>query len=283
MSKTYAVVPAAGRGLRMGGDRPKQFLELAGRPILTHTLDMLSDSGLLGGIFLVVPSDFLARTEELVESFCAGSATKFFHRLRTSSSSTADAFPRDTAAPVDERFIADPAGSGAGGMVFISVVAGGAERQDSVYNALRRLPLDCEWVMIHDGVRPFASSRLLKETLETARIDGAAIAAIPSTDTVKRVKGELVLETLPREQIWLVQTPQVFRKEIILRAYDEARMRGWTGTDDASFVERMGIPVAVVRGERSNIKVTTPEDLSWAAWLLADRSSSSSGAKPAKC
>ena len=92
---------------------------------------------------------------------------------------------------------------------------------------------------------------------------GACIAAVPATDTIKRVGAGRVLLTLPREEIWLVQTPQVFRKDLLLEAYREAQRQGWNGTDDASFVERLGVPVSVVRGERSNIKVTTPEDLDW--------------------
>lgn len=150
----------------------------------------------------------------------------------------------------------------------IRFVAGGAERQDSVLNALLQLPQDCGWVVIHDGVRPFASLQLIRSTLDLAMTAGAAIAAIPSTDTVKRVEGGRVAETLPREAIWLVQTPQVFRKDLILGAYHEARRQGWTGTDDASFVERLGHPVAVALGERFNIKVTTPEDLEWGASFM---------------
>ena len=82
------------------------------------------------------------------------------------------------------------------------------------------------------------------------------------------------METLSREEIWLVQTPQVFRRDILVEAYREARRQGWSGTDDAFFVERLGLPVAVVPGERSNIKVTTREDLAWGSWFLAQAPSS---------
>lgn len=227
MSNTIAIVPAAGRGVRMGADRPKQFLELSGKSILAHTLDALADLPFLGGALLVVPEGFMEEAADLA---------------------------RRCARP--ERFP-------------ISVVAGGAERQDSVFNGLSSLPEDCEWVFIHDGVRPFASPKLMEETWREARRAGACIAALPATDTIKRVEDGRVLQTLRREEIWLVQTPQVFRKDILTNAYLEARRGGWTGTDDASFVERCGIPVSVVRGERVNIKVTTPEDLEWAAWFLS--------------
>ncbi len=222
MSTTCAIVPAAGRGLRMGRDKPKQFLEISGRSIILHTLDALSGAAFLSEIFLVVPRDFMAPTEELVK-----------------------------------------------GRKGVTVVEGGAERQDSVFNGLRKLPPECRWVLIHDGVRPFASSRLIEDTWKGALATGASIAAVPATDTVKRAKSGRVVETLSRDEIWLVQTPQVFRRDIIVDAYEAASRRGWSGTDDASFVEWLDVPVSVVRGERSNIKVTTPEDLEWAEWFLA--------------
>jgi 2-C-methyl-D-erythritol 4-phosphate cytidylyltransferase len=229
MSDTYAVIPAAGRGLRMGLSRPKQFYHLSGKPILAHTIHTFVQSGIFDGLCLVVPDDYIAETEELI------------HGLSSLPFS-------------------------------VSVVPGGAERQDSVYNGLQQLPPQCRWVVIHDGVRPFVSAELLKTTWESGRRTGAAIAALPATDTIKRVESGHVRETLPREEIWQVQTPQAFGKEIILAAYSEAIRNGWKGTDDASFVERLGIPVSVVLGHRTNIKVTTPEDLEWAAWWLSRRS-----------
>ncbi|MGV8075538.1 MAG: 2-C-methyl-D-erythritol 4-phosphate cytidylyltransferase [Syntrophobacteraceae bacterium] len=231
MSTTYAVVPAAGRGVRMGGDRPKQFLDLSRKPILLHTLHALSRAVFLSGIILAVPQDYVNEVERLLEG-------------------ERGQWSRD---------------------IPISVIAGGAERQDSVYNSLERLPAECEWVLIHDGVRPFASVRLMEETWTLAREMGAAIAALPATDTVKRVSGNRVVETLPREAIRLVQTPQVFRKDALKVAYDEARRQGWSATDDAGLMERIGMPVGVVVGERFNIKVTTPEDLLLAECLLKEK------------
>jgi len=147
-------------------------------------------------------------------------------------------------------------------------VTGGAERRDSVWNGLKHLPGDCEWVLIHDGVRPFVSLKLLEDTWAAAADTGASIAAVPAVDTVKRVACGHVVETLPREEIHLVQTPQVFRKDILMEAYSKAEDHSWTGTDDASFVERLGVAVAVVPGEWSNIKVTTPQDLEWGEWFM---------------
>ncbi len=227
MPKTYAVIAAAGRGLRMGKAQPKQFLEISGKPILAHTIHAVSRVGFVSGIFLAVPGEFVGTVENMVSPELSPG-------------------------------------------VELRVVAGGAERQDSVYNAIRALPGDCGWVMIHDGVRPFASRELFEATWRKARETGAAIAAAPSTDTVKRVDGGgVVVETLARETIWLVQTPQIFRTDLILRAYEKARDEGAAVTDDASLVERTGAAVSVVRGESTNIKVTAPEDLVWAEWFMS--------------
>lgn len=258
MEKIHAIIPAAGRGIRMGHGKPKQFLELNGKPILVHTLETFCQVEFLSGILLVVPEPFLKETRDLLHRY---------FRLETASGreiqNPADQNPwyrmgwnqKTSASPVhDEKLV--------------RFVIGGAERQDSVFNGLQQLPADCGWVMIHDGVRPFASIDLIQRAWELGRESGACIAALPSTDTVKRVVDGEVAETLPRESIWLVQTPQVFRKDLILRAYEEAHRNGWLGTDDASFVERFGHPVAVTLGERSNIKVTTPEDLEWGGSFL---------------
>jgi 2-C-methyl-D-erythritol 4-phosphate cytidylyltransferase len=255
METTYAIIPAAGRGIRMGHDRPKQFLDLNGKPILVHTLETFCRVELVTGILLVVPEPSLQETRDLLDSHFRLERTAgqepdspagqgFWHRL--TGPLKASGFPSSCAK-------------------LLRLVVGGAERQDSVYNGLQHLPEDCGWVMIHDGVRPFASSDLILRVWEAGRELGACIAALPSTDTVKRVLDGKVAETLPRDTIWLVQTPQVFRKDLILGAYEEARRQGWVGTDDASFVERSGHPVAVTLGERSNVKVTTPEDLEWGA------------------
>jgi 2-C-methyl-D-erythritol 4-phosphate cytidylyltransferase len=143
-----------------------------------------------------------------------------------------------------------------------ALVPGGEERQDSVWQGLCALGEETGWVVIHDGVRPLVTGSVISAALETAFLKGAAVVGVPVKDTVKRVNPDLtVSETPPRESLWLVQTPQVFRKDIVLNAYQKAFRLGWRGTDDASLVERMGVKVQMVRGEYDNIKVTTPEDL----------------------
>ncbi len=253
MEKTYAIIPAAGKGIRMGGDQPKQLMDLYGKPILVHTLETFCQVDLISGILLVLPERFVRDTQDLL--------------LRHMGLEPA-AGQGVPSSPDRSPWLRIECGVGAGPVLkkvrkFLRFVVGGIERQDSVSNALGQLPADCGWVVIHDGVRPFVSLDLIRRTCELAVVSGAAIAAVPSTDTVKRVENGEVAETLPRQSIWLVQTPQVFKRGLILKAYDEARLQGWIGTDDASFVERLGHTVAVAQGERSNIKVTTPEDLEW--------------------
>jgi len=249
MTETIVVIPAAGRGVRMGRDKPKQFLELAGKPVLSHTLATFSQVPFVNGILLVVPADFIDRAE-VVARACQ---EELVRGLRARAMAGEGGNPPAVA----------------GNIPSIRVIPGGAERQDSVYNALQNLPDECGWVMIHDGVRPFASLKLIEETWMAAQKTGASIAALPATDTIKRVLDGKVAETISRDEIWLVQTPQVFRKDLILEAYRQARERGWAGTDDAFFVERLGVSVVAVKGEASNIKVTTPGDLEWAEWRLA--------------
>ena len=138
------------------------------------------------------------------------------------------------------------------------VCVGGKRRQDSVVAGLSRLS-NCHWVVIHDGARPLVTADLIERGLEAAAETGAAIAAVPVTDTIK-VAGDdrLVKETSPRHNLWAVQTPQVFRSDIITRAYKQAR---GDVTDDASLVEQMDSGVKLYTGSYDNIKVTTPDDL----------------------
>ncbi len=138
------------------------------------------------------------------------------------------------------------------------VCAGGRRRQDSVAAGLRRLN-NCDWVVIHDGVRPLVTVDLINRGLEAARETGAAVTAVPVTDTIKLAGDDrIVRQTPPRQNLWAVQTPQVFDIKIITEAYSRA-----TGdvTDDASLVEQLGYRVKIYMGAYDNIKITTPDDL----------------------
>ncbi len=222
----WVVVPAAGMGRRMGTATSKQFLQLAGRPILTHTLELFLNHTAIDGIILVVPraEQDLCRAQVLTDL---------------------------------------PGGKP------VRMVPGGAERQDSVRAGLAACAAsDDDLVLIHDGVRPLFNARLIDPLLQQAADTGAAIVAVPVKQTVKRVASGRVVETPERRCLWLAQTPQAFRFDLICQAHDQALRDGFVGTDDASLVERLGKPVAVVEGDYRNIKITTPEDLVLAEALL---------------
>ncbi len=149
------------------------------------------------------------------------------------------------------------------------VVPGGQARQDSVYIGLQRAKAETDLVLIHDGVRPFVSREVVLATVEAAKEWGAAIAAVPVIDTIKRVDTDgFVVETLQRGQLWSVQTPQVFRYALLMQAHRAIRERGIVATDDAALVERIGGMVKVVRGSYENLKITSEEDLPLADLIL---------------
>lgn len=146
--------------------------------------------------------------------------------------------------------------------VVARLATGGKTRQESVEKGLKLIE-DEELILIHDGVRPFVTGELVRAVLTAAEKEGSAIAALPAKETVKYAPGEecLVDHTLDRSTIWLSQTPQAFKKEIILKAYERAREAGYSATDDSQLVERIGGKVKIVPGNPFNIKITTPEDL----------------------
>lgn len=222
-----AIIPAAGRGLRMGKGVCKQFLDLGGKPLLTVTLERFEACPSVQGIIVVVPPEQreYCRTK-LIEPYGIRKVEK--------------------------------------------VVAGGERRQDSVRFGIESSEGNYETVLIHDGVRPFIAPELVERMISLANDHRALIAAIPSKDTIKEVgDGDIVTRTYDRKNIWMVQTPQVFRYEDILEAHREALRKGWQDvTDDALLVERMGVAVKVVEGSEMNIKVTTPHDLYLAKCLL---------------
>ena len=224
-----AIIVAAGKGLRMQRRRPKQFLPLAGRPILSSTLAVFDTCLQVRRIILVVPeTDF---------DFCRGHVIP-----------------------------------GAAQRLDVALVAGGMHRQDSVYNGL--LAADGgdpdHVVLIHDGVRPLVPHSLVASCIDAARHVGACVPATPLHDTVKQMREDgAVARTLDRGSLRLAQTPQAFRFDLIRSAHEQARLDGYQGTDDASLVERLGRPVHMIEGSRTNIKITTAEDLVVAEALVA--------------
>jgi 2-C-methyl-D-erythritol 4-phosphate cytidylyltransferase len=152
----------------------------------------------------------------------------------------------------------------------VTVIEGGERRQDSVAAGLQHLQPGTEIVAVHDGVRPFVSVADIENVVREAERSGAAILGVPIVDTVKQAEKEFVECTLTREHLVLAQTPQVFRTEILNEAFESARKDEYYGTDESSLVERLGRPVAIVRGSERNIKITRPSDLTLALAFLEE-------------
>ena len=151
----------------------------------------------------------------------------------------------------------------------LRLVQGGLERQDSVRLGLAALDPDCEIVVIHDAARPLVTAEIIDRSVTAAAETGGALVAVPARDTLKRVgRDGVVVETVPRQELWLAQTPQTFQVPLIREAHARALTEGVLATDDAALVERMGGKVQVVLGDARNFKITTPEDLRLAEVLL---------------
>jgi 2-C-methyl-D-erythritol 4-phosphate cytidylyltransferase len=216
----WAVIVAAGKGLRMGGDIRKPYLSLGGIPILGCTLKPFARSAQFAEIIVVVAADDM---------------TACYHEVL---------------APL-------------GLSVAVRMVAGGRERQESVFKGLTACRgRDEDLVLVHDGVRPLVTEALISACLSAAAKHGAGIVAVPSSDTLKKSLADgRIAHTLSREAVWCAQTPQAFRLGLLRAAHRKARQEKFSGTDDAQLVERMGQPVFIVPGHRTNIKVTHPDDL----------------------
>jgi 2-C-methyl-D-erythritol 4-phosphate cytidylyltransferase len=153
----------------------------------------------------------------------------------------------------------------------IEVVAGGAERQDSVRAGLAAAG-DADLIAIHDAARPFVDAQTIESTILAAQADGAAVVGVPASDTMKQVgRDGWITITPPREQMWHVQTPQIFRADLIRAAHDRAVADRVVATDDSALVERLGVRVRIVPGTPENRKITTPDDLRWAEWFVTTR------------
>ena len=226
------IIPSAGRGARMGGGIPKQFLEIGGIPVLAHTIRRLLAIACIRKIVIPTSPDLFVRTRATAQ-WC-----------------------------LDERKQSDD--------VTVDVIQGGMERMDSVRNGLHALTDDdITIVLVHDAVRPCFPLDAVKQAIDEADASGAAIVAVPVRDTVKMVDGNLnILSTPDRNRVWLAQTPQVFRKDLFSHAYEMLKEKTYIATDDASVVEHAGFPVRVVQGSNENIKITYQSDLNFARlWL----------------
>ncbi len=151
----------------------------------------------------------------------------------------------------------------------IKIAYGGKERQDSVYNGIKKLDDNCDVILIHDGARPFVTNSIIENAIKEAKQHNAVVVGVKVKDTIK-VVGENgnVIDTPNRSYLWSVQTPQVFKCDVITKAYEDAYNNNYYGTDDAMLVERIGYDIKMVEGSYDNIKITTPEDLNFGEQIL---------------
>ena len=238
--KVAVIIPAAGIGTRMSAAHvsktkktpSKQFAELGGTPILLHALRKFVDVPEVNEIFVALRKDEI---------------TPFRARLEKEGT---DILQKS-----------------------LQLVEGGEHRQQSVANALAAINASQgDIILVHDAVRPFVTTEIIREVIQAVKKHGAAIAGQPAVDTIKQVERTaetaIIKATVPREKIVMAQTPQGFFYEVIKNAYDQATADGFIGTDEASLVEHSGHEVAVVMGSPRNIKITTPSDLELAEFFL---------------
>jgi 2-C-methyl-D-erythritol 4-phosphate cytidylyltransferase/2-C-methyl-D-erythritol 2,4-cyclodiphosphate synthase len=229
--KVGIVLPAAGSGSRMGSPTPKQYLTLAGKPILIHTLAAVLRCPLVTVAVVAVAQDQHENLARLLQRY----------------------FP-----PVlCEKII---------------VTTGGATRQLSVRAGIDAMPDPIDLILVHDAARPLITSEAIEGCVKAIQAHGAAIVAIPVNDTLKLASLDgMIGKTIDRTNLYRALTPQGAKKELFARAYLQAEGDGFTGTDEASLFEHAGIPVAIVPGEESNIKITRPDDLNIARTLLEEK------------
>ncbi|MBP0018534.1 MAG: 2-C-methyl-D-erythritol 4-phosphate cytidylyltransferase [Cyanobacteria bacterium SBLK] len=224
----HLLIPAAGLGKRMGGDRNKLLLTLSDKPLLAWTLLAAEASEAIAWIGIMgQPYDFPAFEEILT-------------RVNLSKP--------------------------------VQLIQGGATRQASVYNGLQGLPEDAEGVLIHDGARCLATPDLFDRCAVALKSCQGLIAAVPVKDTIKVVgEGNIIKSTPDRANLWAAQTPQGFEVKLLKECHEKGKQLGWEVTDDAALFEKCDLPVKIVLGEETNLKITTPVDLAIAEFILQNR------------
>jgi len=227
----HLLIPAAGSGKRMGGDRNKLLLPLLGKPILQWTLEAALKSESIDWIGLLCQPHDREPFKQIIG--------QILEQSNTSKS--------------------------------IALIQGGETRQDSVYNGLQALPDHAIYVLIHDGARCLATPDLFDRCAEAVKIYSGLIAAVPVKDTIKIVENGIVIDTPNRDRLWAAQTPQGFHVAPLKAAHIKGRTQQLSVTDDAALFEHIGLPVQIVDGEETNLKITTPQDLSIAEFILQNR------------
>ncbi len=245
--RVVAIVPAAGLGKRFRPGKNKPFQTLCGKPIIIWPLEALESVAGIDEIIPVLKAEDMKPGQRIFEEYNLSKIKR--------------------------------------------IAAGGRERQDSVYNGLKLIEDENCAVLIHDGVRPLVERELIENAIDAlitaslpalekggkggfGRCDGVVLG-VPLKDTIKEADGGIVKKTLKRESLWAIQTPQVFLYGRILAAYDRAMNDGFYSTDDSALIEHYGGKVKIVKGSYRNIKITTPEDMDMAEFLLRSRQKNS--------
>jgi len=218
-----AIIVAAGSGSRIGSNKPKQFLEIHGKPIIIHTLERFASCKAVDEIVLVLPVDWISGFAETANRFSIQKIDK--------------------------------------------IVAGGKTRVESVLNGLDVVGDQTQVVAVHDGARPLVTIDEISRTIDAAENSGAACLVAPMTDTIKEVADDNIVRTVDRNRLRRALTPQVFRLDILRKAFENADLSE-SITDECYLVEKLGVQVACVNGSPLNIKVTNPEDLILAELFL---------------
>lgn len=219
------IVPAAGKGERLGGEIPKPYIDINGVTILEYTLSSFKDVSGLGEVIVSTSEEYMEKTSSILE--------KVFPEIKH------------------------------------SVVEGGAERQDSIRNALEKISDKTGLIAVHDAVRPFVKKEEIESCIEEAFRSGGAVLAIPARDTIKVARKNLEIEDTPdRKKLWQAQTPQIFWAALLREAYQYAAEQNILGSDDSSLVEKIGGKVVLVEGSSENFKITHPHDLRIARHLI---------------
>ena len=221
-----AVLPAGGLGKRMGGNIPKQLMQLGGKPVYQYSLETFLKMDEIAEVVMAVPADWKDYFEKEIDAWisASGRAEEFRTKLK--------------------------------------IVLGGAERWQSVENGVNALTSSAEYVLVHDVARPFISEKIIREVCETLVNKGSCLVAKPAIDTIKIACDGRVESTIDRRKVWLAQTPQAARIDLLKQLYTRIAKEplDFTPTDEASILEFFGEPVYIVEGESANDKLTTPED-----------------------
>ncbi len=225
----YLLIPAAGSGKRMGGDRNKLLMPLLGKPLIAWTLQAVRATEAIHWIGIIAQPQEWQDFRDVINSLALGRQVR--------------------------------------------LIEGGSTRQESVYRGLQALPAVAEQILIHDGARCLATPDLFNRCAQSVLTHPGLIAAVPVKDTIKVVSpgNHLVQSTPDRSKLWAAQTPQGFEVETLKKCHDEGIRKGWEVTDDAALFEHCKLPVHIVEGEETNLKVTTPIDLAIAEFILTKR------------